>query len=161
MQQTTQNQQGPQNPLRAQWMIWGALFAFYFLYAFLAKQAASDGPREDWLQLFLMKPLLFMSGIMLVLSHILPKRIFIGSLRLMQEPSREAIIMRTTVPSVISWALNESVAVYGLVLAFRTADMMPFYVFAGVGALNMLVLRPNPEKWLNLAKELTKQQRTF
>lgn len=78
----------------------------------------------------------------------------------MQEPSREAVMMRTSVPNIISWALNESVAIYGLILAFRTADMTPFYIFAGIGALNMLILRPNPEKWLELAKARGKLQRT-
>lgn len=150
MQQTTQNQQ---NPLRLQWIVWSALFAFYFLYAYLAMQTTAQGPREDWVQLFLLKPLVFMSGIMLFLSQVLPKRIFLGSLQSMQEPSREAILMRTSVPAIISWALNESVAVYGLILAFRTGDMTPFYVFAGVAAFNMLLLRPNSEKWLELAKQ--------
>ena len=83
-----------------------------------------------------------------------------GSLRILPPEmiTEKVISMRMVVPNVISWALTESVAIYGLILVFRTKDITPFYIFGGIGVLNMLILRPNPEKWLNLAKEFTRQQ---
>jgi hypothetical protein len=151
----------PQNPLLVQWIIWGALFATYGIYGYICFLQSQGEPIEPWNQLFLLKPLLFMSAIMLLLSHLLPKRVFMGSLRTMPPDmiTEKMISMRMVVPNVISWALTESVAIYGLILVFRTKDITPFYIFGGIGALNMLILRPNPEKWMNLAKEFTQQQR--
>jgi Na+/phosphate symporter len=152
-------QRRPQNQLLIQWIIWGTLLFSYLVYGYICHSMTGEAPLEDWKQLFLLKPLIFMSTIMLVLSHVLPRRIFMESLRAMPEVTDTAVAMRMVVPNIIAWALTESVAVYGLLLALRSRDIMPFYVFAGIGALNMLVLRPNPEKWTGIAKDFTRQDR--
>jgi len=45
--------------------------------------------------------------------------------------------------SIISWALCESIAIYGLVLVFLSGDFRYYAPFAGVSLLNFLFYRPS------------------
>ncbi len=50
--------------------------------------------------------------------------------------------------SIISWALTEAVAIYGLVLTIVRADVTFFYPFGGASLLVMLLFAPRQEHLL-------------
>lgn len=49
------------------------------------------------------------------------------------------------VVSILSWALSESIAVFGLVASFVTRWTWPFFVFALVALINIMIYRPRRE----------------
>lgn len=138
--------------MAVQWIVWAALCISLAIYGLVSSQFSASGATEDWQQLALLRPLAIMSVVMLVLSHVFPRRVFKASMAAFPEPTLQMVRMRSFVPNIISWAFTESIAIYGLVLVMRVHNMMPYYIFAGVAALNMLLLRPNEEKWLEIAR---------
>ena|SRR5437868_5881112 len=150
----TQKPLPTQDAFRIQWIIWGALSWSYFMYGFVAiKKIGAGVPSEDWEQAALVKSLGLIALGFLFLTHFLSKKIFLVSVRSQTDLDEGLIIARAIIPNIISWALTESIAIFGLFLTFKTNDMIPYYLFASVAFANMLILRPSKEKWLTLAKQ--------
>lgn len=54
--------------------------------------------------------------------------------------------------SIVTWALCESMAIYGLVLSFTSYQMKYFLPFAALSLLNFLIYRPRKEQLLAVAR---------
>ena len=82
-------------------------------------------------------------------------------------PMKEATSLNDTVPeneqtraataklfsaSIVTWALCESIAIYGLVLSFMTAEPKYFLGFAAASLVNFLIYRPRKEQLLGAAR---------
>jgi F0F1-type ATP synthase membrane subunit c/vacuolar-type H+-ATPase subunit K len=54
--------------------------------------------------------------------------------------------------SIITWALCESIAIYGLVLSFISFQPKYFLGFAAASLVNFVIYRPQKELWLGAAR---------
>ncbi|WP_413288524.1 hypothetical protein [Bdellovibrio sp. HCB337] len=142
---------------QVQWIVWGALLLTHGIYGVVVNKVAEQGALASWQQSPLLLPLSCVAMVTLVVTHVLPKMIFRGALRIAknngQNLDEKALITSSMTANIVAWALSESITVYGVVLGMECRDIKPFLLFAAVGLVNMLILRPNKDRWLQVAKE--------
>jgi hypothetical protein len=63
------------------------------------------------------------------------------------------ILQRYFVASIISWALSESIGVFGLILFFLGRSTTDLYILILIAAIVMFLYRPKKEDIISLAKE--------
>jgi F0F1-type ATP synthase membrane subunit c/vacuolar-type H+-ATPase subunit K len=144
---------------RTMTILFFALMASVGMYGFILLQVTQgQTPKE-------IDPPAFLYALIVVA---LAQMAFIPVLRrIMLPPMREARSLDEPVPeggkvqqalqklqtaSIVSWALCESIAIYGLLLAFLSFQMKYFFPFAAVSLVNFLIYRPRREQLLGAAR---------
>jgi hypothetical protein len=69
-----------------------------------------------------------------------------------QNDATQQAVARVLTTSLLSWALCESIATFGLMLSFMSRDLKYFYGFAAVSLVNFAIYRPNKELLLGAAR---------
>ena len=136
-------------------------FAFIFtlvIYAglaefFLGDLDLSKGSSDISLLRYI---LMAAAAIEVILMVIIKNRILSGETKIIQQPGPEKdsskpdegeFINRLRSAHIITYALCESIAIYGLILFMLGKDKTEFYAFLGVSLFLMLVHFPKYEDW--------------
>jgi F0F1-type ATP synthase membrane subunit c/vacuolar-type H+-ATPase subunit K len=135
------------------WIMWAAMIVSILIYIYIAyafgdeirKPLHPDFPLEN------LRSILYgISIITIVLSYYLRKLLLAvkddnvpsGFLKSKAQPNQPLFVGKYTVALMISLALSESIAIYGLVLFLLGADFQTFYIFTAVSVLSMFYYRP-------------------
>ena len=144
------------------WIMWAAMIGsiliyIYIVYAFgyeIRQPLHPDFPMEH------LRSILYgISIITIVLSYYLRKLLLavkngnVSSefLKSKAQPNQPLFVGKYTIALMISLALSESVAIYGLVLFLLGANFQTFYIFTAASALSMFFFRPNRTELEELA----------
>jgi hypothetical protein len=136
-------------------------FAFIFslvIYAGLVEFLLGDlDPGKGPLGLgFLRYILMAVAAVEVILMVIVKNRILSGETKFIQQPglkkdspgtNEEEFITRLRSAHIVTYALCESIAIYGLVLFFLEKERTEFYAFLGVSFFLMLVHFPKYDDW--------------
>jgi F0F1-type ATP synthase membrane subunit c/vacuolar-type H+-ATPase subunit K len=141
-------------------IIYLALVSSLGIYGFLAFQVFAKQPGAGALEPIFAYALMGM-GVMVMLTIPFLRR-------MMMPPTREANSLSEALPppgaavsqafarlftaSIITWALCESIAIFGLVLVVMSHDPRYYAGFAGVSLLNFIVYRPSGELLRSVAR---------
>ena len=142
-------------------------FAFIFtlvIYAGLAEFFLGDlNPGKVSSDLsFLRYILMAVAAIEVFMMVIIKNRIISGETRLIQQPGSEKdsskpnegeFINRLRSAHIVTYALCESIAIYGLILFMLEKNKTEFYAFLGVALFLMLVHFPKYEDWKSRLEE--------
>ncbi len=151
--------------MKVNWVIWGAMLLSLGVYIFVAHLLKAELKTAAWkdLSLATLRTILFVIAFMeYPLIHYLRKKMVSGS-----EAGRRFRTASQTLPSrghpaniqytsalVVSLALAESMAIYGLVLFLLAKDMRSMYVLTAFSAVAMIIYRPKMEELETLASEI-------
>lgn len=138
--------------MRINWVIWAAMMSsigIYVLVAHLTEGTVAIGAGIGDMFGFL-RMLLLAVGILELLLIPVIKNLIIKSVRPPKTPVVTGIAAAGSPPAVaaytsalvVSLAIAESVAIYGLVLFFLRGDFQTLYLFAALGAAGMIISRP-------------------
>jgi hypothetical protein len=98
------------------------------------------------------------AAVEVILMVIIKNRILSGKAKFIQqpgskkdspEPKEGEFIIRLRIAHIITYALCESIAIYGLILFILGKDKTEFYAFLGVSLFLMLVHFPKYDDWKN------------
>jgi hypothetical protein len=139
-------------------IVYLALIASVGAYGFIAFQVAGAQEPKELPPLFF-EMLVGVSVATMAMIPLLRKKLL--------PPMKEATSLSEKVPetdetraataklfsaSVVTWALCESIAIYGLILAFMSAQPKYFLGFAAASIVNLLIYRPSREQILAAAR---------
>lgn len=148
------------NGMKVLWTIWGAMFVSLGIYIVVANIAGDKIKTQELPpDVFVMlRNILYV--IALIELAIIPfiKKITLKSIKSPQNPSQNipgtsnhpATAKYATV-MIISLAIAESIAIYGLVLFFLGKDSQSLYLLTAISAMAMLIHRPKMEELEQLA----------
>ncbi len=155
--------------MKTNWLIWAAMVSSIGIYILVAHMTAGEirigaGAAEVF---GLLRTVLLILGIGELVLIPLIRRLVLKGVR----PPKTAAAMGTmggshpavaayTSALVVSLAIAESVAIYGLVLFFLSSDFNTLYLFAALGAAGMIVNRPKSEELERLAADMKTGGRT-
>ncbi|MDP3259037.1 MAG: hypothetical protein Q8M34_00430 [Thermodesulfovibrionales bacterium] len=152
------------------WIIWGAMFASLCIYVIVGHMVIAKikmaGMPPDVFSL-LRNALYVVAVIELAIIPFIRKIMLKASLKETQSSAGYQISGRITHPAlvkyttviIISLALAESIAIYGLLLLLIGKDFQSFYVLTAVSAVAMLVYRPKMDDVERLAIAISEQKR--
>jgi F0F1-type ATP synthase membrane subunit c/vacuolar-type H+-ATPase subunit K len=136
-----------------------ALMGSVGIYAFILFQVTQGQPPRELdppVMLYALAgvALAMMAVIPVLRSKMLPP---IREAKSLDEPVPEdekvqAAVAKLFTASIVTWALCESIAIYGLVLAFLSFQMKYFFAFAAASLVNFLIYRPRKEQLLGAAR---------
>ena len=132
---------------QSDYIVWGALLATIVVYGFVCSKAAQapagfvkDSQMVNTLQMVF-------GAISLVEAALIPviKRMFLGDF--LKEigkghPETPDFLEKTFIPQVIGWAICESIAIFGFVLAVIARDFNLYLPFGVAAFLLILYHRP-------------------
>ena len=146
-------------------IIWGAVFvslAIYLLICLIAGDQITITDNPDIPLETIEIALYGLSFITLVIAHFKRKallntkeessfaRIALNSQGVNQHPA----IARYTMATVLSIAISEGVAIYGVIFYFLSKNIMTLYQFLFISALAMIYFRPKKDELINLANKI-------
>jgi hypothetical protein len=145
--------------IKTLWLIWAVgmlgLFAYLSIIYTLGEEITPTG--KD-LPLELLGNIFYgVSVIVLYLGHFIRTRItkdtsFSAQLfKNKTQLNQPLFLAKYNMAVVVSWAMAESVAIFGLVLFFIGADYQTFYILLAISALAMVFFRPKRAELEELA----------
>lgn len=125
------------------WIVWGALVLSIPVYGAVLVLAPMEGGAEpELLRLFrLALPLAAAAEIVAIV--VVRKVMFFGPLEEGEFEDLDELHQGYFTTSIVTWALAESIAIYGFVLSFLGAPLAYFWGFAVVAILLDLYYRPD------------------
>ena len=124
------------------WIVWGALLVSVFIYGGVVSFAGADEPKSaEELQMFLIVFSAIAAGEIPVI-FVLRKMLFFDKLDDRDFDDRGDVADNYFTASIITWALCESIAIYGFMLAFLSGEVIYYFPFAAVAVAMMLYFRP-------------------
>jgi F0F1-type ATP synthase membrane subunit c/vacuolar-type H+-ATPase subunit K len=139
-------------------ILYVALVGSLGMYAFVAfSVAGAQEPRElqpIMLPTFIGLSLAMMAMIPFLRSKILPPMKEAASLseNIPENDQTRAATAKFFSASIVTWALCESIGIYGLVLAFLSAQPKYFLGFGAASLVNFLIYRPRRDQLLAVAR---------
>jgi hypothetical protein len=135
-----------QNPALTLWILWGALFFTLFIYLLVlyittTNAEGFEAPDPEFISTIRMAFGVIAVGeiaAIFVLRHVT----FFSKLADGDIASVEELRGKYMTTCILSWALSESIAIYGLVLAFLTHNLVYYFIFLAPAATLYLILRP-------------------
>jgi hypothetical protein len=125
------------------WLIWGSLLAFIGFYGVLTQVIEVSNEMESGTLTTMTFTLgIFAAGEIPVI-WVLRRMTFWSRLEDGVFEDSEAVGQAYFTACILSWALCESIAIYGFVLAFLSGDVIYYIPFAAIGASLMVVFRPD------------------
>ena len=67
--------------------------------------------------------------------------------------SESEILQKYFVASIVSWALSESIGIYGLILSLVGKNTTDLYILIFIAAIALFLYRPKKEDVIGLAEE--------
>jgi len=138
-------------------IIGGAMMSTLLLYAFVAFAIAStNDPFEGFVSLedggLLRNLFLGLSLLLVVTIHRLRSRTLrssdpSGRLATNAPGVRSQLLSRLVANSIVTFALAESMALYGLVLFLLNGDSTDLYIFLGLSLLTFVMFFPKYHQW--------------
>lgn len=151
-----------QNQVKVAQIVFFALCASIVMYGFVVLKAphAAQAPLDTMLSDPLAQVIIFSAFMMIFVSRVLPKVILrqaIGKFVKSNDGSSvtaSRVVGPWFVSKVIQWAMTESVALFGFVLAFTKYGWMAFVPFALVSLILMAMSRPTLDEVKLLMRSL-------
>ncbi len=137
----------PQNPILMAWIIWGALLFSGCIYIGLGVlQAREIKPIEPQ-----MVTAIGGVGLLLLVASIIMRQVLANPQRWLASGKSSAEMMNTMFPlpiplMIVTWAMAESTAVFGLILTFMSGDTTYVFALGGASCLTMLLVH-RPARW--------------
>jgi F0F1-type ATP synthase membrane subunit c/vacuolar-type H+-ATPase subunit K len=151
--------------MKINWVIWAAMVSsigIYILVAHLTEGKIRVGAGIG--EVFgLLRTVLLIIGIAELLLIPLIRRLMLrpssltpvqGATAVALTPQSHPAAARYTSALIVSLAIAESVAIYGLVLFFLSGNFGTLYLFAALGASGMIVSRPKVDELEHLATRM-------
>ena len=129
------------------WIIWAGMFGSLVVYAVLCYLLAgmpfipmSGAPVE-----LIRYILIFLSALALFLAYFLRKTMLSsrGAKPLAQSEAAPAFFGQYVTAVIVSEAISEAIAIFGLILLFLGTGLPTAYAFIAVSALSMFIFRPD------------------
>lgn len=130
------------------WIIWGGLLASVGLYGVVAHTITISDPSTTGSTARILTYGLAAASLgSIAFAYWIRKAMFFDK---EDDPDFEGAQRAQTLftTSIVTWALCESVAIYGLVLRVITGNITLFYPFAGVAVALFILFRPRPDERL-------------
>jgi hypothetical protein len=128
------------------WIIWAGMFGSLFVYAVLCYFLAgmpfipmSDAPVEMIRYIFI-----FLSAGAMVLAYFVRKTMLSG--RFTNPSAQSGFLGQYMTAVIVSEAISEAIAIFGLILLFLGAGLLTAYAFIAVSALNQFIFRPDRDE---------------
>ncbi len=115
------------------WILWGALLNAVIIYV-VVLQVSPPEPGKEGSWLMLRNILLGVAIVSIVISFGI--RLFVTR-RLVENPN-PAVVQKAFASYIVSLALSESAAIFGLVLAFTGAPLSDYLAFFVIGGLALI-----------------------
>ncbi len=144
------------------WFVWAAMLGSLLIYFFIVHAFGAEirNPLQPDFPMELLRNILYgISIITIVLSHFLRKLLLAvkdgdassGFLKSGAQANQPLFVGKYTLALMISLALSESIAIYGLVLFLLGTNFQTFYIFTAISALSMFFYRPRRTELEELA----------
>ena len=138
-------------------IIWAAMLGTLIIYLFICVQFGDQVQHPSGAQfpLATLRNILYgVAAVTLLLSHFLRRFMLTGrfgssratSLNAPSHSNISSVLGKYAVALMVSLALSESIAIYGLVLFFLGDDYQTLYLFVGISAIAMFFYRPKKEE---------------
>lgn len=125
------------------WLIWGTLLFAMAMYGVMTQFIGSNDPMPaSSLQTFIIA-LSVVSVSEVPVIWFLRQTMFYKRLDDRNFSNIDDLQQAYFTTSIITWALCESIAIYGFVLAVMSSQVVYYFPFALAGAILMLLFRPN------------------
>ena len=137
-----------QPPEKVYWIIWAALLSAIAVYAVLAFSGVAGTPEaSDASQIEILVKILGGIAAVNLLIAFSVRRWVSNRAAVPEEISGSRPSFSSFAAHMVSWALTESVALFGLILALRGAPRERWLLLMAASAVAMLLLRPHlPEE---------------
>ena len=157
------------NGMKVIWIIWGAMFASLGIYIIVAHMVGDQIKMQDLAPdvFSVLRNVLY--AVAIVEFAIIPfirKKMLKSGARTTQTPDRampgagnHPATAKYASVTVISLALAESIAIYGLLLYFLGKDFQSLYMLTAISAAAMIIHRPKMEELEDLALALRGDRR--
>ena len=146
------NKDNLRNPYRIMQIIWLAMLSSLAVYAAVCHLAGDSIRQElrEGIPLDLIRNILIaVSAGELAAIHFIRKKI----LSISRGMEKQNIIQKYLLASIISYAVCESIAIFGLFLYFLGSSQQTLYSFIGISALAMFYHRPVYEDLEEMVKK--------
>ena len=138
-------------------IIWAAMLVTLIIYLFICYQFGDQiqQPSLSQFPLATLRNILYgVAAVTLLLSHFLRRFMLTGRLgssgaTALKSPSHSnisSVLGKYATALIVSLALSESIAIFGLVLFFLGDDYQTLYFFVGISAIAMFFYRPKKEE---------------
>lgn len=127
------------------WIVWGSLLASVFIYGIVGYVVTAE-PSEalnSEIVPTLFPILALLSVMILPLILFFRKMMLYGPLENGAIETIEQLRTRAFTPYMVSWALSESVAIYGFLLTFLSYNMDYYFGFTAWSIVLFAIFRPN------------------
>ena len=141
------------------WIIWAALAISALIYVLLAHLLAKSwtAPQPDFLST-LRNALYVVSIVELLIIHFIRKRMLATrsdsrafKLTLLTKHDPTQALGKYTTISIVSWAIADSIAIYGLLLFLLGGSFKDLYLFVAVALVVMIYYHPKMSELEELA----------
>ena len=124
------------------WIIWGGMFGSLVIYGLVLSIVSPESAKDPSTIRIMAMSMGGMSLAMIGGMFFLRKTMFFGPLEDGAFDDRQGVRQKYFTVSIITWALSEAIAIYGLVLSFLSGQLVFYGAFAAVGATLMVRFRP-------------------
>jgi F0F1-type ATP synthase membrane subunit c/vacuolar-type H+-ATPase subunit K len=159
-----------EDPLRARMVtpqvLWFALNLSIVIYGFVAWNIATHAPEPGVDPGAMLIPLAVVAvatmGIVPVVRRVMsPPRRAAASIDDVpsapaDDPRVGAAVQKWFSMQIVSWALCESIAIYGLILTILSHDLRYFFPFAAGAIVNLILYRPSRDELLSVLRAVEK-----
>ena len=154
------------------WIIWAAIMGSLFIYGFICHQLGEEIRRNvnQFSHLSLLRNMPFgVAIIILLLTHYF-KKILLGSAfggflsklpKSAPYANQPPFLAKYTKALIVSFALSESIGIFGLVLFFLGDSFRTLYTFIGISALAIIYHRPKREDREKLALAMQRPEKGY
>lgn len=125
------------------WIIWGGLLVSMLIYGAIVPMLDTGAQMdvETFQTYAIVLSLVAASEVPIIWA--LRRMTFVNRLTRGDFSDEQAVSQAYFTTSVITWALCESIVIYGFILAFFSNDVLYYVPFASVGIIMMIVFRPD------------------
>lgn len=135
-------------------IIWFAMLMSLAIYLFVGLLVKTTLPTSmDENTFTVLKRILYaVAVVILFITKYIKNLILNSKVQIGQTPniSRHSVLQKYTIAMVITWALSESIGIYGLVLFFLGKNAMDLYVLISISAVAMAIYRPRKDEIISL-----------
>lgn len=135
-------------------VIWFAMLMSLAIYVFVGLLVKTTLPTSmDENTFAVLKRILYaLAVVILIITKYIKNLILNSKVQIRQTPriSRHSVLQKYTIAMVVTWALSESIGIYGLVLFFLGKNTMDLYVLISISAVAMAIYRPRKDEIISL-----------
>ena len=140
--------------MRIIWCVILVSLAIYLFVGLLVEKNLQNSLNEDTYAVF--KSVLYvLTCVTLIITWYLRKFLMTRNSPSFQtnQVSESEILQKYFVASIVSWALSESIGIYGLILSLVGKNTTDLYILIFIAAIALFLYRPKKEDVIGLAEE--------